>query len=475
MEKSIPILALRGLILACFYASEGRIHAMTEQTKKIGLSLMLAILAFVLMFAFFTLQQSLLVASITLMVTLWTNEGLPLAVVSLLPIVIFPASGILTTKAATLNYANPIIYLFFGGFLIAIAVEKTGLHKWMANKMLTLFPSSARGIIFALMITSGLLSSVLSNTTTTLLLLPIALFLTEDVKLKLRFALGIAYGASIGGILTPIGTPPNLILLGIMQEMGIESIPFVQWMWMTAPLVFCMFIVVGMILGLGLQNVALEADLSTPRLSGEQKKVLFILFALISILFVNAPIKPYYNGLGLSEAGILLGAGLMLFVPPFSILDWMRDKEQIPYRIMFLFGAGFAIAAGFTQTGLAAEIASDLMRLASLPMIVFLFIVATMVTFTTEVTSNTALISIMLPILYEVVSKAGLDVRLFMMVATVCASYAFMLPIATPPNAIAMSTGVVSVRTMASFGVIFNIIGILLIVTIAAVFWKGVI
>lgn len=444
---------------------------MKQQTQKITLGLFLAAIAFGVMIIYFTLQQSLLVASIVLMVTLWTNEGLPLAVVSLLPIILFPASGILTTKETTVNYGNPIIYLFLGGFLLAIAVEKTGLHKWIANKMLNLFPKSARGIIFALIITSGLLSSVLSNTTTTLLLLPIALFLTDKIKLKLRFALGIAYGASIGGILTPIGTPPNLILMGIMEEMGLEPIAFVQWMGMVAPLVIVMFIFVGFILGIGLKGVHIDPDLSIPALDKNQKKVLFVLFGLIFILFINAPIKPYYNGLGLSETGILLSAGLLLFVPPFSILNWMEDKENIPYRIMFLFGAGFAIAAAFTQTGMAKEIATHLISLASMPMLIFLLVVAAMITFTTEVTSNTALISIMLPILYAVATEAGLDARLFMMVATVCASYAFMLPIATPPNAIAMSSGAVTVKMMATFGLLFNIVGIILIVTIAKLFW----
>lgn len=442
-----------------------------EQTKKIGVALILALISFVIMSRFYTLPQSALVASIVLMVVLWTNEGLPLAVVSLLPIVLFPSAGILSTKEAAGNYANPIIYLFLGGFLLAIAVEKTGLHKWIAKKMLNLFPKSSRGIIFALIFTSGLLSSVLSNTTTTLLLLPIALFLTQEKRLKLRFALGIAYGASIGGILTPIGTPPNLILLGLMQDMGLAPIAFVQWMWMVLPLVFAMFLLVGFILSMGLKESSVESDVSTPQLNADQKKVLFILFGLILTLFVNAPIKPYYNGLGLSETGILLSAGLLLFAPPFRILEWMEDKNSIPYRIMFLFGAGFAIADAFIQTGMAKELASHLLSFAALPLVIFMLIVAAMVTFTTEVTSNTALVSIMLPILYEVANEAGLDARLFMMIATVCASYAFMLPIATPPNAIAMSTGVVSVKTMAGFGLIFNIIGIVLIVTVAQLIW----
>ncbi|NOR55252.1 MAG: DASS family sodium-coupled anion symporter [Sulfurovum sp.] len=446
----------------------------TLQSKKILLALVLALISFAAMISFFTLQQSLLVAAIVLMVTLWTNEGLPLAVVSLLPIVLFPAAGVLSTKATAVNYANPIIYLFLGGFLIAIAVEKTGLHKIIANKMLRLFPKSPRGIIFALIITSGLLSSVLSNTTTTLLLLPIALFLTENIKLKMRLALGIAYGASIGGILTPIGTPPNLILMGIMEELGLEAIPFVQWMYMVSPLVLVMFLVVGFILSMGLDHMHIEADLSTEPLNGQQKKVLFLIAGLIVTLLVNAPIKPYYSGLGLSEPGILLSAGLLLFMPPFSILDWMQDKENIPYRIMFLFGAGFAIAAAFTQTGMAEEIASHLVAFSSMPIIWFLVIIAVMVTFTTEITSNTALISIMLPILFKVAEQTGINATLIMMVATVCASYAFMLPIATPPNAIAMSSGVVSIKTMAAYGIVFNLVGIFFIVLIANFFWLDV-
>ncbi|SFZ98304.1 Sodium-dependent transporter [hydrothermal vent metagenome] len=442
-----------------------------EQTKKIFIAFVLGVIAFLAMVSFFTLPQALLVASIVFIVTLWTNEGLPLAVVSMLPIIMFPSFEILTTKETTVNYAHPIIYLFMGGFLVAIAVEKTGLHKVIANKMLNIFPSSARGIIFALIITSGLLSSVLSNTTTTLLLLPIALFLSEDIKLKMRLALGIAYGASIGGILTPIGTPPNLILMGIMEEMGLEAIPFAKWMYIVSPLVLTMFIVVGFVLSMGLKDYKIDNKLKTEPLSKDQKKVVYVILSLIFLLIINAPIRPYYNGLGLSEPGILLSAGLLLFAPPFSILNWMDDKHNIPYRIMFLFGAGFSIASAFTKTGMAGEIATILTSYSSLSLLAFIIIIAVIVTFTTEITSNTALIAIMLPILYEVSKNAGIDPTIIMMVATVCASYAFMLPIATPPNAIAMSSGVISIKTMAMYGFIFNIVGIILIVTIANTFW----
>ncbi len=448
---------------------------MSSNVKNLLIGLGIAAAVFSALIPFITFQQAALGALIALMVALWTNEGLPLAIVSLMPIVLFPAAGVLDTKATTVNYANPIIFLFLGGFMLAIAVEKTNLHKWISAKMLALFPKSAKGILFALIMTSGILSSILSNTTSALLLLPIALFLTDDVKVKTRFVLGIAYGASIGGVLTPIGTPPNLIFMGILDEMGLQQVPFIQWIWMVAPLVFSMFIVVSLLLGIGLTDIKVEPDLDVPPLDMAQKKVLGVLIGLILLLFFNAPIKPWYDGLGLSEAGILLGAGMLLFIPPFSILDWMDDKNSIPYRIMFLFGAGFSIAAAFTKTGLAEVIASHLVDLAGMGPLIFLILVATLVTFTTEVTSNTALISIMLPILYKVSQDLRLDSRLFMMVATVCASYAFMLPIATPPNAIAMSSGTVHVKTMAGYGIILNITGIVLIVIITKLFWINVI
>jgi sodium-dependent dicarboxylate transporter 2/3/5 len=373
-----------------------------------------------------------------------------------------------------MNYSHPIIYLFLGGFLLAIAVEKTDLHTWIADKMFGFFPSTPKGIIFSLTLTSGILSSVLSNTTTTLLLMSIALFISDNVKLKMRFALAIAYGASVGGILTPIGTPPNLIFLGIMQEKAMELIPFLQWVWMVAPLVFLMLFVVASLLSMGVKDIKISLSSENKTLDINQKKVLYLIGGLVLLLLLNAPLQPYWGGLGLNEAGILLGVGLLLFAPPFNILDWMDDKSKVPFRIMFLFGAGFSIAKAFGTTGLADEFASYLIVMTQLPPIMILFGVAMLITFTTEITSNTALISIMLPVIYSVAQKTGINTTLFMMVATVCASYAFMLPIATAPNAIAMSSGAVSVKNMARYGLVLNLVGIFLIVMIAEFFWKGI-
>ena len=444
-----------------------------ESLKKVGLGILVGCLVFLLSLTIFNTVQASLLGLIALLVTLWTNEGLPLAIVSLLPIVLFPSFSILSTKATAINYAHPIIYLFLGGFMLAIAVEKTNLHRFIADKMLGLFPNTPRGMIFSLAITSGLLSSILSNTTTTLLLISIALFITNDIKLKMRFALAIAYGASVGGILTPIGTPPNLILLGIMSEKGMEMIPFFKWVFLVSPLVFMMFIVVSLVLSIGVSTTPIKRDTQTKELDSTQKKVLYILGGLVLLLFVNAPIKPFWGGLGLSDAGILLSAGLLLFMPKINVLNWEEDSLKIPYKIMFLFGAGFSIAKAFAGTGLADEVASYLIVITQLPPILILFSVATLITFTTEITSNTALISIMLPVIYSVAEQTGIDTTLFMMVATLCASYAFMLPIATPPNAIAMGSGAVDVKSMIRYGIVLNFVGIFFIVMIAEFFWKG--
>jgi len=424
---------------------------------------------------FFNQTQASLIGLVAFMVALWTNEGLPLGVVSLFPIVLFPAFNILSTNATSLNYSKSIIFLFLGGFLIAIAVEKTELHKLIADKILSIFPPTPKGIVFSLLITSAVLSSFLSNTTTALLLLPVAMFITQKRELKARFVLAIAYGASIGGIITPIGTPPNLILLGIMDDKGLEAIPFIQWIWMILPLALVMLIFTGFILSFGMKKEILKREKIEKKLNKEQKKVVFVILSLIALLLVNAPVKPFYSGLGLNEKALILGFGLLLFMPPFSVLKW-EDSKKIPFEIIFLFGAGFSIAKAFSHTGLDKEIAGYLLQISDFTPFLLILTIATLITFTTEVTSNTALTSIMLPVIYSFATGEGvnIDARLFLLVATICASYAFMLPIATPPNAIAMSSGAIRIKEMAKIGFILNIAGILFISVIAFLFWAKV-
>ncbi|MDQ1298764.1 MAG: solute carrier family 13 (sodium-dependent dicarboxylate transporter), er 2/3/5 [Campylobacterota bacterium] len=448
---------------------------MKSQMSRFLIACFMAVALFMVALVWLTMTQALLVGSITLLVVLWTNEALPMGAVSLLPIIIFPGLGIIDTKATAAGYANPIVFLFLGGFMLAIAVEKSGLHRWIAHHLLGLFPRSAKGVIFALALTSASLSSVLSNTTTTLLLISMGLFLSDIPKIQVRYLLAIAYGASIGGIITPIGTAPNLIFLGFAGEHSLPSIPFVEWVMLVAPMALLMLMSMSWILGFGLGSEPSQASESHPPLTVPQRKVLTLLVVLMGVLFVNAPMKPYWNGLGLAEEGVMLAFGLLLFAPKMNLLDWDEDRAKIPFRIMFLFGAGFAIARAFSDTGLADLSAQSLGALGSLSPWLILLAVATLITFATEITSNTALISVMLPVIYSFTIQNHLDPTLFMLVATIASSYAFMLPIATPPNAIIMSSGIMKVKDMAFYGFILNIVGIALIVVFANFYWRHVI
>ena len=439
--------------------------------KGIGIALLIGVLFFLLSFAFFSPQHALLIGVVAMLVALWTNGALPLGVVSLLPIILFPALGILDVKTVAPNYAKTIIFLFIGGFMMAIAVEKIGLHKYFSAKLLSFFPNTATGIIYALAITSALLSAVLSNTTITLMLLPIGLYLTENTKLKVRFLLAIAYGASIGGIITPIGTPPNMLLLGFLDDHGVSGPSFGEWILLVSPVAGAMLLAVPWILSRSVKNESVhEIDRSIPLLDATQKRLVYILIALAVLLLINTPIKPWYPGLGLNEKLILLGFGLLMFFPKIGFLTW-EDTRDLPYEIIFLFGAGFSIAAAFTKTGLAAEIAHKIAFIAHMPFFWMLLLVALFVSFSTEVTSNTALTSIALPVFYEFAKDMGHEGIVLMMVATIAASYAFMLPIATPPNAIVMSSRVIKVKEMAKVGVIANFIGIFIVAVVGYLFW----
>ncbi|MEA1953902.1 MAG: DASS family sodium-coupled anion symporter [Campylobacterota bacterium] len=420
----------------------------------------------------FTLVHSILIALVAFLVTLWTNEALPLGVVSILPIILFPVFGILDTTAVTSNYSKSIIFLFLGGFMLAIAIEKIGLHKYFSAKLLSLFPKTARGIIYALAITSALLSSILSNTTITLMLMPIALFLSENVRLKVRFLLATAYGASVGGILTPIGTAPNLILLGFLEEHKLPTLAFGEWVFMMLPIVGLMLFIIPWVLSLGVtkecvQDVKHEVSV----LTAPQKRLYGIIIFLAAVLIANTFSKQTL-GMALDEKLVLLSFGLLMFMPKMGFLVW-EDTRNMPYEIIFLFGAGFSIAAAFSQTGLASDIANKLTFISTLPLFWMLVSVALFVTFSTEVTSNTALTSIAIPIFYEFAKlMPENEGTMLLMVATVAASYAFMLPIATPPNAIVMSSRVISIKEMASVGLKLNFIGVTVLSLTAYFIWS---
>ncbi|SMC09380.1 SLC13 family permease [Nitratiruptor tergarcus] len=440
--------------------------------QKLSIGVGLGLLSFALSSYAMDMVQAKLIGAVVFLVYLWSSEALPLGVTSLLPLILFPLLGIIDLKATAPNYSKDIIFLFIGGFLLAIAMQKTRLHEITAAKLLSFFPKSAKGIIYALAITSATLSAFLSNTTVTIMLMPIAMFMTSNIRLRVRYLIATAYGASIGGIFTPIGTPPNLILLGFLDDINIAAPTFLEWMFLTAPIVFTMIVVVPWLLSLGLQDEPLACKSSEIQtLTYEQHLLAKILGLLVFLLLLNALIKPLFPSFALNEKLLLLGFGLLLFLPNIQILQW-EDTKDMPYEIVFLFGAGFAIAKAFIATGLASTLAGYFTNFASLPLFVLLFLVALFVSFATEITSNTALTSISLPVFYEFAHRNNLPVEIILFTATIAASYAFMLPIATPPNAIIMSSRVIKIKEMAKIGFFINLIGVFIVSATAILFWR---
>jgi len=444
--------------------------------KSLLIGLVIAIVFSSFSSFYLTLEQSLLIGLVALLVTWWTNEALPLGVVSLLPIVLFPTFGVLELSSVTSNYSKPIIFLFLGGFMLAIAIEKIKLHLYFSAKLLSYFPKTVLGIIYALAITSALLSAILSNTTITLMLMPVALYLSDNIKLKIRFLLATAYGASIGGILTPIGTAPNLFLLGFLEENNLPVMAFGEWVYMMLPVVVMMLIIIPWLLSFGVKGESVEGigEEAIPALNPSQKRLYMIIGALAVVLIGNTFSKQFF-GFVLNEKIVLLTFGLLMFAPKIGFLEW-EDTKNIPYEIIMLFGAGFSIATAFTSTGLASDIANKLTFISDMPLLWMFLFVALFVAFSTEVTSNTALTSIAIPIFYEFAKDMPTEQgTLLLMVATVSASFAFMLPIATPPNAIVMSSRVIPIAQMAKVGFVANLVGIVIVACVAYFLWGGMI
>lgn len=452
------------------------IKLLSTTTGELILSLFLALLFGGIAGLFFPSSAAILVGTLTFLLAQWSLQTLPMGLVSLLPLLLFPGFGLLTLEQTAPLYAHPVIFLFIGGFLLALATEKTGLHQRMAGQLLQWFPSSPRGVLYACAVSSAIFSSFLSNTTTALLLIPLAALMSNQGQMRTRLVLAIAYGASIGGIITPIGTPPNLILLGFLETTSLGSIGFAEWFLMTLPLAFLMLVLMVELLLIG-QNQAITAHTldelaqSDPQQRHQQRRLIVILIGDIAILLGN----PLFKAMGLgviNEKSLFLAAGLAMFLPGIAILDWKRDFHHLPFEILFLFGAGFSIAKAFAETGLARQLVENLGFLQQWPLFWLLLGITAAVVFLTEVTSNTALAALALPILLGFAEQSGSPPLLLLMTTAIAASYAFMLPIATPPNAIALSSGLVTPGQMARHGFWLNWIGILLTSAVAWFYWQ---
>ena len=433
-------------------------------------------------------HQSIAVMAVTVWIaTWWITESVPLAVTSLLPIILFPLLSVTDLSTTTSSYGHPLVFLYMGGFLLAIAIEKTGLHNRIALNIIRSMGTKLHMIILGFMISTGFLSMWISNTATAIMMLPIGLAIikvTDDTeeesltRFRKALMLAIAYASSIGGVATLIGTPPNIVLAGVVKDLYGTEISFLQWFMIGFPLalillIFCWWYLTRIGFPLGHATLPGGKEEMDSRLSGlgpmssQEKKVavVFITVAVAWIIrsFVLEKLIP-----GLDDTIIAMAGGIILFLIPSGkknnqgILVW-KDADKIPWGIILLFGGGLALAESFETSGLAAWIGQRMTGLSVMGVFLVIFFVVMIVNFLTEFTSNLATITMILPVLAPIAMAAGIHPYMLMVGATLAASCGFMMPAGTPPNAIAFGSGYLKIWDMIKTGFVLNVISIVLI------------
>lgn len=416
----------------------------------------------------------------------WVTEAIPIGVTALLPIILFPLTGAVELSETTASYGHKYIFLYMGGFLLAIAIEKWNLHKRIALHVIRLIGTNVSKIILGFMVATAFLSMWISNTATSVMMLPIGMSIVAQLKdnpatiedenliFGKALMLGIAYSASIGGIATLIGTPPNLVFAGYVEEVyGIE-ITFWQWAKWGLPIAIPLLLMAWIYLTRfafkfkqkefpgGREEINQLVRQLGP-MKKEEKIVLgiFILtaFAWIGRSFILQPLLP-----AIDDTIIAMCAGILLFTiqgsdKEESLITW-DDAVKLPWGIILLFGGGMALASGFETTGLAAWLGSQMNLLQGLALIVLVVVIITSVNFITEVTSNLATTAMLLPILAPIAVGLNINPYILMVATTVAASCAFMLPVATPPNAVVFGSGYLKISDMAKSGIWMNIFSI---------------
>ncbi len=421
-----------------------------------------------------------IVASTTLLCALWwIFEPIPIPITSLIPLTVFTMTGVLSSTQVANAYGHPIILLLLGGFILSQSMAYSGAHRRIALLMVNCFGSSSpKHLIMGFMTAAAVLSMWISNTATTLMLLPVALATVESTNhkgLTTSLLLGIAYAASIGGIGTPIGTPPNALFMSTYNEVTGNSLSFLDWMALAIPLVI-IFIPLAMLwITRGLPE---SLDLQIPKTgqwSAIEKRVLLV-FLITAILWITRqqPFGGWSDLTGLTQANdasIALLACISMFIIPDGksvngkqgkLLNW-ESASKIPWGVLLLFAGGICIAKAFAESGLSQIIGAGLTDIVGLPTIILIALIALTVTFLTEMTSNTATTALLMPILAAGAMAADIDPMLLMVPAAMSASCAFMLPVATAPNAIVYGSNHIEIQQMVRKGFVLNLIGIILV------------
>ncbi|NNE59929.1 MAG: DASS family sodium-coupled anion symporter [Woeseia sp.] len=431
-----------------------------------------------------------------LMATWWATEAVPIAVTALLPLVLFPLLGIADIAATSAPYANKVIYLFLGGFIVALAMQRWNLHRRIALTILQYAGGNGRSLVGGFMLASALLSMWVMNTSTTMMLLPIAVSiisvihstvdsLDEKGKQDFQYALllGVAYASSIGGMATLVGTAPNAMMAAFLLENYDTTIDFARWMLVGVPLAAMMlplawFALTRLIFTVDFKTSGegratlkkMKDDMGTITLP--EKRVAMV-FVLLAFTWIFRPVLAQLPGLtALDDSGIAMAGAIALFLIPSGsksdplLIRW-HDAEKLPWSILLLFGGGLSLAGAVSQTGLAAWIGDALNTLGTLPLVVLVASVTGLIIFLTELTSNIATTATFLPVVGAIAIEAGIDPVVLTVPVTLAASCAFMLPVATPPNAIVFGSGMLTIPKMARAGFALNLVGIALVSLVA--------
>lgn len=462
--------------------------------KTIGLFLGPALFIFIRYFLNFeglSDQGNAILASTCWVATWWITEAIPIAVTSLMPIILFPLTEALSLQDTSSSYGHKYIFLYLGGFILALAIEKWNLHKRIALNIIALVGTDVRKIILGFMLSTAFLSMWISNTATAVMMLPIGLAIIKQMKdLKdtpedeniifgKALLLSIAFSASIGGMATLIGTPPNLVLAGIIQEFYKIEISFMEWLIFGLPISVILLLVSWWYLtryAFSFKEIAFTKGKeeitkqlkNLGKITFEERLVLGV-FLITGIAWITRGFLLNSFVPGLDDSIIAIMAAVLLFLlhsrskKGEKLMTW-EDAVKLPWGILLLFGGGLAIATGFQESGLASWIAEMLTQLNGVSIILILIVVVGAVNFLTEITSNLATIAMLLPILAPTSEILDIHPFLLMTGATLAASCAFMLPVATPPNAVVFGANYLKISDMARVGFLMNLISIVVII-----------
>jgi solute carrier family 13 (sodium-dependent dicarboxylate transporter), member 2/3/5 len=428
------------------------------------------------------------------MIVWWITEAAPIPITALLPLVLFPFLGVMKMNEAAAPYANPIIFLFMGGFMIALGLEKHRLHERIALNLIRITGTSGNGIILGFMIATGFISMWISNTATAMMMLPIAMSVIDLLKTKSEnnpetetkgernFGIGlmlvIAYAANIGGVATIIGTPPNVVFVGLLNQFYQQKILFGKWMLVGVPLaillmVTCYLVITRLVFPNNLKKVHGSEELIKQKLNElgnirkEEKLVLMVFLITSSLWIFQQPLNLLLGKEMLNDTNIAMMGGSLMFIVPSSLkrfkflLHW-RDTEKLSWGILILFGGGLCLAQGLSNAGIIQAVGATIAQQGNaFNWLLFGLITASI--FITELMSNVALVQIFIPVVFGIAINLGINPILLGMPVAIGASMAFMFPVATPPNAIVFSGGQMKVKDMMKAGVIMNIFSVLFI------------